>query len=135
MEQLFDNLSIYSLRKLDNQTWRSFHNQNNQHSFGPITILITNQTKTPIDFASFDCLPKPRLSFDSLAGSQTRLSSTGSELIEMECQQMKSNKNENEKTTHLNSSFAVTLTMTIKTIVISNQDCFDGEWNTLKELK
>ena len=57
------------------------------------------------------------------------LSSTGSELIEMECQQMKSN--ENEITTHLNGSFSVPLTMTIKTTVISNQDYFDGEWNAL----
>ena len=72
---------------------------------------------------------KPRLAFDSLAGNRTRLSSTGTELIEMECQQMKSN--ENEITTHLNGSFAVPFTMTIKTIVISNQDCFDGEWNAL----
>ena len=39
--------------------------------------------------------------------------------------------NENEITTHLNDSFAVPFTMTIKTIVISNQDCFDGEWNPL----
>ena len=56
-------------------------------------------------------------------------STTGSKLIEMECQQMKSN--ENEITTHSNGSFAVPFTMTIKTIVISNQDCFDGEWNAL----
>ena len=49
----------------------------------------------------------------------------------MECQQTKSN--ENEITTNLNGSFAVPFTMTIKTIVISNQDCncFDGEWNAL----
>ena len=39
--------------------------------------------------------------------------------------------NENEIMTHLNNSFAVPFTMTIKTIVISNQDCFDGEWNAL----
>ena len=39
--------------------------------------------------------------------------------------------NENETMTHLNSYFAVTFTMTIRTIVISNQDCFDGEWNAL----
>ena len=37
--------------------------------------------------------------------------------------------NENESTTDLIGSFAVPLTMTIKTIVISSQDCFDGEWN------
>ena len=47
----------------------------------------------------------------------------------MECWQM--NSNENEITTHLNGSFAVPFTMTIKTIVISNPDCFDGEWNSL----
>ena len=41
---------------------------------------------------------------------------------------MKSNGN--EITTHLNGSFAVPFTMTIKTIVISNH--FDGEWNSLK---
>ena len=39
--------------------------------------------------------------------------------------------NENEITTHLNGSFAIPFTMTIKTIVISNQDCYDGEWNAL----
>ena len=39
--------------------------------------------------------------------------------------------NENEITTHLNGSFAVPFTMTIKTIVISHQDCLDGEWNAL----
>ena len=39
--------------------------------------------------------------------------------------------NENEIPTHLNGSFAVPFTMTIKAIVISNQDCFDGEWNAL----
>ena len=47
----------------------------------------------------------------------------------MECQQMKSN--ENKITTHLNGPFAVPFMMKIKTIVISNQDCFDGEWNAL----
>ena len=52
-----------------------------------------------------------------------------SELIEIECQQMKSNKK--EITTHLNGSFAVPFTMTIKTIVISDQACFYGEWNAL----
>ena len=52
-----------------------------------------------------------------------------SKLIEMECKQMKSN--ENEITTHLNGSFAVPFTMTIKKIVISDQDCFDGERNAL----
>ena len=39
--------------------------------------------------------------------------------------------NENEITTHLIGSFTVPFTMTIKTIVISNQDCFDGKWNAL----
>ena len=39
--------------------------------------------------------------------------------------------NENEITTHLNGSFAVPYMTTIKAIVISNQDCFDGEWNAL----
>ena len=39
--------------------------------------------------------------------------------------------NENEITPHLNGSFAVPFTMTLKTILISNQDCFDGEWNAL----
>ena len=58
-----------------------------------------------------------------------RWSTTGSKLIEMECQQMESN--ENEITTHPNGSFAILFTMTIKTIVISNQDRFDGEWNAL----
>ena len=71
----------------------------------------------------------PPLRFPGLAGNRTQLSLTGSELIEMECQQMKSN--ENEITTHLNGSSAVPFTMTIKIIVISNQYCFDGEWNAL----
>ena len=39
--------------------------------------------------------------------------------------------NDNKITTHLNGSFAVPFTMTIKTIVISNQDCSDGKWNAL----
>ena len=78
------------------------------------------------------CLRETETALDSLAGNRTRLSSAGSELIEMECQQMKSN--ENESTTHLNGSFAVPFTMTIKTIVISNQDCFDGEWNAMTVL-
>ena len=39
--------------------------------------------------------------------------------------------NENEITTHRYGSFTVPFTMTIKTIVISNQDCFDGGWNSL----
>ena len=123
------------------QTWCSFRNQNNQDyikvrlhwnkncSFHPITILITNQTKPPIDLACFDCLRETETALNSLAGNRTRLSSTGSELIEMECQQMKSN--ENKITTHRNGSFAVPFTMTIKIIVISNQDCFDGVWNAL----
>ena len=102
---------------------------NTTRSFGPITILITSQTKPPVDLACFDCLHETETALDSLAGNRTRLISTGSELIEMECQQMKSN--ENEITTHFNGSFAVPFTMTIKTIVISNQDCFDGEWNSL----
>ena len=101
-----------------------FH-YNKTRSFRPITILITNQ----IDLACFDCLPKTETALDSLVGNRTRLSSTDSELIEMECQQMKSN--ENKITTHLNGSFAVPFTMTIKTIVISNQDCFDGKWDAL----
>ena len=86
--------------------------------------MITNQTKPLIDLACFDCLHETETAFDSLEGNRTRLSSTGSELIEMECHQMKSN--ENEIATHLNGSFAGPFTMTIKTIVISNQDCFDG---------
>ena len=98
-------------------------------SFRPITILITNQTKPPVDLTCFDCLLETETAIDSLAGNRTRLSLTGSKLIEMECQQMKSNGN--EITTHLNGSFAVPFTMTIKTIVISNQDCSDGEWNAL----
>ena len=102
---------------------------NKTRSFRPITILITNQTKPPVDLACFDCLRETETALDSLAGNRTRLSSTDSELIEMECQQMKSN--ENEITTHLNGSFAVPFTITVKTIVISNQDCFDGEWNAL----
>ena len=43
--------------------------------------------------------------------------------------------NENETTPHLNGSFAVPFTMTKKTIMISNQDCFDGEWNALFDMK
>ena len=95
----------------------------------PITILITNQTKPPIDLACFDCLRETETALDSFAGNRTQLSSTGSELVEEECQQIKSN--ENEITTHLNGSLTVPFTMTIKTIMISNQDCFDGEWNAL----
>ena len=102
---------------------------NKTRSFRPITILITNQTKPPIDLTCFDCLRETETALDSLAGNQTQLSSTGSILIEMECKQMKSN--EHEISTHLNGFFAVPFTMTIKTIVISNQDCFDGEWNPL----
>ena len=101
-------------------------------SFRLITIVITNQTKPAIELACFNCLHKIDTALDSLAGNRTRLSLTGSELIEMECQQMKSN--ENELTTHLNGSFAVPFSMTIKTIVISNQDYFDGEWNVLLAL-
>ena len=104
---------------------------NKTRSFGPIKILITNQTKSSIDLVCFDCLRQTKTSLVCLAENRTRLSSTGSELIEMECQQMKSN--ENEITTHFNGSFAVPFTMTIKTIVISNQDCFDGEWNALNK--
>ena len=102
---------------------------NKTRSFRPITILITNQTKAPIDLTCFDCFLKTETAFDSLAGNRTRLSSTGSKLIEIECQQMKSN--ENEITAHLTCSLAVPFTMTIKTIVISDQGCFDGEWNAL----
>ena len=40
--------------------------------------------------------------------------------------------NENEISAHLNGSFAVPFSMTIKPMVISNQDCFDGEWNALR---
>ena len=94
---------------------------NKTRSFRPITILITNRTKPPIDLACFDCLHETETALYSLVGNRTRLSSTGSGLIEMECQQMKSNGN--EITTHLNGSFAVPFMMTIKTIVISNQDC------------
>ena len=36
-----------------------------------------------------------------------------------------------DEITNLNGSFAVPFTMTIKTIVISNQDCDYGEWNAL----
>ena len=67
---------------------------NKTRSFRPITILITNQTKPLIDLACFDCLHQTEGTLDGLAGNRTRLSSTGSELIEMECQQMKSNENE-----------------------------------------
>ena len=102
---------------------------NKTRSFRPITILITNQTKPPIDLTCFDCLRETETALDSLVGNRTRLSSTGLKLIEIECQQMKSN--ENEIRTHFNGSFAVPFTMTIKAIVISNQDCFDGEWNAL----
>ena len=66
---------------------------------------------------------------DSLVGNRTQLSLTGSKLSEMECQQMKLNGN--KIATHLNGSFAVPFMMTIKTIMISNQDCFDGEWTAL----
>ena len=69
-------------------------------SFRLITVLITNQTKSPIDLTCFDCLRETETSLDSLAGNRTRLSSTGSKLIEMEYQQIKSN--ENEIITHLN---------------------------------
>ena len=72
----------------------------------------------PIDLACSDCLRETEAALDSLAGNRTLLRSIGSELIEMECQQMKSN--ENEITTHLNGSFAVPFPTTIKTIVISN---------------
>ena len=104
---------------------------NKTRSFRPITILITNQTKPPVDLTCFDCLRETETALDRLAGNRTRLSSTGSKLIEMECQQMKSN--ENKITTHLNGSFAVPFTMTVRTIVISNQNRFDGEWNALKD--
>ena len=103
---------------------------NKTRSFRPLTILIINQTKPPIDLACFDCLRETETALDSLAGNRTRLSSTGLELIEMECQQMKSN--EIEITTHLNGSLAVPFKMTIETIVISNPDWFDGDWNALQ---
>ena len=51
----------------------------------------------------------------------------------MECQQMKSN--ENEITIHLNDSFAVPFMITIKTIMISDHDCFDGIWSALNILR
>ena len=91
---------------------------NKTRSFRPIAILITNQTKPSIDLTCFDCLRETETALDSLAGNLTQLSSTGSKLIEMECQQIKSN--ENEITTHLNGSFAVPFTMTNKAKVISN---------------
>ena len=103
---------------------------NYTRSFRPIAILITNQTKPSIDLTCFDCSRETETALGSLAGNRTRLSSTGLKVIEMDCQEMKSN--ENEITTHLNGSFIVPFTMTIKTIVISNQDCFDGDWNALK---
>ena len=87
--------------------------------------MITNQTKPPIDLTCFDCLCKTETAVASLMGNRTHLSSTGSKVIEMERQQMKLNKN--KITTYLNGSFAVQFIMTIKTIVISNQDSFDGE--------
>ena len=59
---------------------------NKTRSLRPITILITNQTKSPIDPACFDCLRETETALDSLAGNRTRLSSTGSQLIKMECE-------------------------------------------------
>ena len=51
---------------------------NKTSSFCPITILITNQTKPPIDIACFDCLRETETALDSLAGNRMLLSSTGS---------------------------------------------------------
>ena len=92
--------------------------------------MITNQTKPLyIDLACYDCCTKPRL--PSIVWQQLNATELGSELIEMECQQMRSN--ENEIITNLNGFFVVPFTMTIKTIVISNQECYElcGEWNAL----
>ena len=55
---------------------------NKTRSFRPITILITNQTKPPIDLTCFDCLRETETALGSLAGNRTRLSSTGLKLIE-----------------------------------------------------
>ena len=52
-------------------------------AFRPITILITNRTKPPIDLTCFDCLLETETALDSLTGNRTRLCSTGSKLIEM----------------------------------------------------
>ena len=103
-------------------------NCNKTRSFCLITILITNQTKPLyIDLACFDCCTKPRL--PSIVWQKLNATELGSELTEMECQQMRSN--ENEIITNLNGFFVVPFTMTIKTIVISNQECYElcGEWN------
>ena len=103
-------------------------NCNKTRSFCLITILITNQTKPLyIDLACFDCCAKPRL--PSIVWQKLNTTELGSELIEMECQQMRSN--ENEIITNLNGFFVVPFTMTIKTIVISNQECYElcDEWN------
>ena len=40
---------------------------NKTRSFRPITILITNQTKAPVDLTCFDCLRETETAFDSLA--------------------------------------------------------------------
>ena len=42
---------------------------NKTRFFRPITILITNQTKPPIDLACFDCLRQTETALDSLAGN------------------------------------------------------------------
>ena len=47
----------------------------------------------------------------------------------MECQQMKSNQM--EATTNPNDCLAVPFAMTVKTILLPNQDCFDSERNAL----
>ena len=105
-------------------------NCNKTRSFCLITILITNQTKPlHIDLACFDCCTKRRL--PSIVWQKLNATELGSELIEMECQQMRSN--ENEIITNLNGFFVAPFTMTMKPIVISNQECYElcGEWNAL----
>ena len=108
-------------------------NCNKTRSFCLITILITNQTKPLyIDLACFDCCTKRRL--PSIVWQKLNATELGSELIEMECQQMRSN--ENEIITNLNGFFVAPFTMTMKTIVISNQECYElcGEWNALLKI-
>ena len=77
---------------------------NKTRSFRPITILIINQTKPPIDLARCDCLRETETALDSLAGNRTLLSSTGSELITMECQKKKSNEN---KIRHISTALSL----------------------------
>ena len=78
-----------------------------------------------MDLACFYYLREIETALDSFAENRMPLSSTGrKQLIEMPT-------DETERKRNHDTSFAVPFTMTIETIVISNQDCFDGEWNAL----